>query len=282
MLTYNGKVLTSNGNWLSPTRSSVPQGTIRFWFEDTTYDPTQYTDWVVGSTWTQVASSPNIWDYSRVSSSWQTEFYKNTVSLLPTSNHHVVASNTTGMTNLGDLFFCDYGLVSVAELDTSSATNLYGLFSGCDHLTQVPQIDTSSAAYVEGMFYGCGVLANFPSLDLGNATDASGMFFNCVSMTTAPTLTNTGSLQKTSSMFHGCYSLTAMPQLDTSSATYVEHMFEDCFGMETGILAMYNQLSTQAHQPDTYYYCFSNCGRDTVSGAAQLAQIPVSWGGTMV
>lgn len=32
---------------------------------------------------------------------------------------------------------------------------------------------------------------------------------------------------------------------------------------------------------DYYSNCFLDCGRDTVSGRADLAQIPQDWGGTM-
>ena len=43
---------------------------------------------------------------------------------------------------------------------------------------------------------------------------------------------------------------------------------------------MYQQMSTQATPPTSYTDTFKNCGRDTTTGAAELAQIPESWGGT--
>lgn len=37
------------------------------------------------------------------------------------------------------------------------------------------------------------------------------------------------------------------------------------------------QASTQANPPANHSYTFTNCGRDTPTGAAELAQIPSGW-----
>jgi hypothetical protein len=57
-------------------------------------------------------------------------------------------------------------------------------------------------------------------------------------------------------------------------------MLQNCYKVETGALALYQQASTQATPPSKHDSTFWNCGRDTVTGAAELAQIPSSWGGT--
>jgi len=54
-------------------------------------------------------------------------------------------------------------------------------------------------------------------------------------------------------------------------------MFYNCYKVESGALALYQQASTQATPPSSHSGTFSNCGRDTVTGAAELAQIPSNW-----
>lgn len=72
----------------------------------------------------------------------------------------------------------------------------------------------------------------------------------------------------------------SIPLFDTSSAVDVGSMCRNATGVETGALALYTQMSTQANPPSITADCFSRCGRNTTTGAAELAQIPASWGGT--
>ena len=91
---------------------------------------------------------------------------------------------------------------------------------------------------------------------------------------------NTTGVTDMSWTFYGCSSLTSVPLFDTSSCTNMSSMFRNCFLVQSGALALYQQASTQAITPQHNSYTFQNCGRDTISGAAELAQIPSSWGGT--
>jgi hypothetical protein len=75
--------------------------------------------------------------------------------------------------------------------------------------------------------------------------------------------------------------ITHIPLFDTSSATNVAGMFGGAKNVESGALALYQQMSTQDNPPSSYSSCFYQCGSNTVTGAAELAQIPTSWGGTM-
>ena len=72
-----------------------------------------------------------------------------------------------------------------------------------------------------------------------------------------------------------------IPLFDTSSATNVSYMCLNTRKVESGSLALYQQMSSQVSPPSSYAYCFSNCGSQTTTGAAERAQIPTSWGGTM-
>ena len=108
-----------------------------------------------------------------------------------------------------------------------------------------------------------------------------GMFANCSSLTSVP-LFDTSSVSSMNIMFAGCSSLTSVPLFDTSSVSNVGNMLINCVNVESGALALYQQMSTQATPPTVYGDCFKDCGSNTVSGAAELAQIPSSWGGTGV
>ena len=92
---------------------------------------------------------------------------------------------------------------------------------------------------------------------------------------------NTSSCTNMSYMFNYCTALTTVPLFDTSSCRNMEHMFDGCVNVQSGALALYQQASTQATVPSYHDGCFTNCGSNTVTVAAELAQIPTSWGGTM-
>lgn len=91
---------------------------------------------------------------------------------------------------------------------------------------------------------------------------------------------NMSTVTSLNSTFDGCTSLTRVPLFDTSSLTDAAFMFQGCVNVETGALALYQRMITQANPPSVHERTFKNCGSDTVTGAAELAQIPSSWGGT--
>ena len=79
--------------------------------------------------------------------------------------------------------------------------------------------------------------------------------------------------------FQNLSHLKTIPALDMSQTVYVDLMFKGCRNVESGILAMYNHLSSIS-TITTHSDCFKDCGVDTVTGAAELEQIPADWGGT--
>lgn len=105
------------------------------------------------------------------------------------------------------------------------------------------------------------------------------MFRNCSALTTVP-LFDTSNVTTMQYMFFTCGSLTSVPLFNTSKVTNMYWMFNGCAKVQSGALALYQQASTQANPPTDHNLTFYNCGRDTVTGAAELAQIPSSWGGT--
>lgn len=62
----------------------------------------------------------------------------------------------------------------------------------------------------------------------------------------------------------------------------VGSMFNNCINITTGALAQYNWFNTYGVNINNHSGTFTNCGSNTQTGAAELAQIPVGWGGTLV
>lgn len=197
----------------------------------------------------QVSSSPNVWDLTYNSVAWD--------SLLGEQSYliEVLGANSTGVTSMNYMFGRCSALTTVALFDTSSVVDIGYMFDHCSALTTVPLFDTSSA------------------------TEANGVFRECSSLTTVPVL-NTSSVVTMNNMFQYCSALTAVPLFNTSNVEQMSNMFQDCYAVQSGALALYQQASTQQYPPFYYSGAFSNCGRDTVTGAAELAQIPSRWGGT--
>lgn len=111
-------------------------------------------------------------------------------------------------------------------------------------------------------------------------TDFRGVFNNCSNLITLPTNVYFGDGTEFSSFAYGCTSITTIPNYDLHSATNAFHMFNGCTNVESGVLTMYNQLSALGTQITSHVDTFKNCGSNTTTGAAELAQIPASWGGT--
>lgn len=247
--TFNNKVLTRNTKWLkeyeepTPPTPSLPPYTIRM----------RFTEGVTPSfskgTLTQVSSSPNVWDLTYEDSDWSDLCYEQS-SLI-----EVIGANTTGVTYMTDMFMSCTSLTTVPLFDTSSVVHMGYMFQGCTSLTAVPLFVTSSCTSMSSMFAGCTLL------------------------TTAP-LFDTSSCQYLTSMFNSCTSLTAVPLFNTSSCEYMGAMFMNCYNVQSGALALYQHASTQSPNLEGYDGCFSDCGSNTVTGAAELAQIPSDWGGT--
>lgn len=143
-------------------------------------------------------------------------------------------------------------VVEVLGANTIGITDMQTMFDSCTSLTTVPLFDTSSVTYMSNMFYGCSSLTTVPLFD-------------------------TSSVTYMDHMFDGCSSLTSIPLFDTTNVTYIGYAFRDCVNVESGALALYQQASSQTTPPSSHSRTFRNCGRDTVTGAAELAQIPNDW-----
>lgn len=76
--------------------------------------------------------------------------------------------------------------------------------------------------------------------------------------------------------------LEEIPEMNIeANVTRCDNMFKNCSKIKSGQKALYDKLSAIGTITN-HANCFLNCGSDTEEGRAELAQIPQSWGGTMV
>ena len=203
-----------------------------------------------GLTKTQVSISPNIWDITYENTSW-----------------------------LG-LFDSQTNLIRVLGAESSQVISMGGMYYGCISLTSVAIHDTSSCQNFQGIFQNCSTLEDIPAFPTGNVTTMAQAFQKCSALETIPVL-DTSSVTTISSICEGCTSLKTVPLFDVSSMTNVWKAFKGATNVQSGALALYQRLAARKSYLTSYSQAFTNCGKDTVTGAAELAKIPSDWGGTM-
>lgn len=144
-------------------------------------------------------------------------------------------------------------VISCGALSTPNA--MYQMFVGCTSLKYVCSLSSTNVTNFESVFSGCSSLETIEFFD----TTAAKTIQNC---------------------FYNCSSLKKLPLISSASAmTTVSSVFRGCVNVESGALDNYNTLSAVSGIT-SYTNAFKDCGRDTETGAAELAQIPKSWGGT--
>jgi surface protein len=165
-----------------------------------------------------------------------------------------------------------------------NATDFSTLFQACKHLKKVGSIDCTNTYSFLSMFSNCNELEEIPELtNIGNTniTNTYQMFSNCWKLKQLPVF-DTSHVTNATRMLRNCYELTSIPDYDFNSVVGdVQEIALSCYKVKTGILEAYNKLLARGSAITNHTDCFKDCGRDTEEGRAALAQIPVSWGGTM-
>ena len=200
----------------------------------------------------------------------------NTATLVPgTSDVYDVYKSGTNLSNMFAVVI-ESNLVEVLGANTTGVTNMRAMFNNCQSLTSVPLFDTSSVTNMRAMFSFCTSLTNIPLFDTSKVTDMESMIADCRSLTSVP-LFDTSSVTNMRDMFEACTSLTSVPLFDTSNITDMNYMLWNCTNVQSGALALYQQASSQANPPSNHTETFKDCGSNTVTGAAELDQIPSDW-----
>lgn len=83
-------------------------------------------------------------------------------------------------------------------------------------------------------------------------------------------------------MFANCTGLDYIEPIHCTTVENVGGMFSGCTNVGEGALDQYDWFSTYGVNITNHSGTFTDCGSSTVTGAAELAQIPVGWGGTLV
>lgn len=216
--------------------------------------------------------------------------------------YDIPAFNTSNVTNMANMFRNCTSLVvyswvpaqrhPLPRFDTSRVTNMSQMFYGCESLSEVPAYDTTNVRNMSNMFAYCLRLPRVPTFNTSRVTNMQNMFYHCGNDLSSLSvwsqypdfvlpLLDTSSVTNMSGICFECTKLQSIPLLDTSSVESMYMAFDGCTAVQSGALALYQQASTQANVPSSHANTFRNCGSSTTTGAAELAQIPTSWGGTM-
>ena len=83
-------------------------------------------------------------------------------------------------------------------------------------------------------------------------------------------------------MFSNCTGLTYIEPMHCSNVQNVGGMFQGCTEVTEGAYDQYVWFNTYGININNHSGTFTNCGSNTQTGIAELAQIPVGWGGTLV
>lgn len=238
----------------------IETDTLRFVFEKTDFDPNVLN--ISNIKWTKKDSA--------ILNVWEAKYLNNAATLLSgkfryTGNSSINNFNQTGWVDVvaGNVSKGYYmglstneSLRSIEIREGSFGNSMYSSFSGCSHLKSLI-LPTSGieATTISRLADACYELEYVNNFDTSEVTDAS-------------------------TAFNNCNKLKNVPLLDTGKMTNVNSMLYNCYKVEEGALALYTQMSSQATPPSSHSAAFCNCGKDTTTGAAELAQIPSTWGGT--
>ncbi len=248
-LALNGKALLTNNKELGWGQSiTLPPYTARLLFRDgITPDLSRALN--RGATVTQVSAEPNIWDVTLESNDWTALF----MAITATENDllEVLGANTTNVTNMSHLFRGNRLLTRIGSLDTTNVTNMQQMCNYCTSLTNLPYLIAQNVTNVLGAFSSCSALTFIPIIDFPNATNVS-------------------------SLYSSCTSIIEVPLLNIPKATRVDYLFSGCYNIKSGALALYRKLALQ-ESITNHQRSFWDCGRDTIEGTAELAQIPDDW-----
>ena len=208
---------------------------------------------VFDGTSTQISSSPNVWEISDPNGTGLPYFYL--------SQGHVLKV-LGAKRKLGDSV-SDYGW-NVVKNDAS-------------YITYVGSVDLVGYAPSDGgVFKNMSNITHIGNVNVPDLSTFYEMFANCASLVEIGQVQMKSGVTSFDSCFRGCQSITALPTLNLESATDVRNFMADCY-LYPHPLSIYSQLSNMGAQITDHDSCFYNCGRDSVTGAAELAQIPSDW-----
>lgn len=270
------------------TTPPLPDNVLEFEFEDESYYPYN-TGRLDSAGWTQISSSPNVWQWDAravPTTDWSEVFWK-AFTWSPSSKGYVKIIRA--------------GALTIPEILGGAGNPWPGMFSGNPALTEVCALAFPNATAAPQLFERCTNLTSMGGLTIPRMTSLQSAFNQCTSLPSVGPIVTTSALTNVQQMFDQDPHLISVPYFETSgvttfqsffynatqlasvnlyhtdSATDVSYMFYNCSNVESGALALYQQMASQTTPPSSHNRTFRNCGRDTTTGAAELAQIPTDW-----
>jgi hypothetical protein len=201
---------------------------------------------------------------------------------------HIADMNTPKLTTAEQMFRECYSLVSLPFMNTSKVKSFSHFAHRCYSLESFPAYDTSSATALNRIASCCPKLTTFPLLNTSKATAVDGMLTGHSSNYSTEYKMHIAELPafdfsnvvNAENAFGNNDSLVHVPNYNMPKVTDVSNMYLDCPNVESGIYQAYVTYSSMATPPSSTTNFARNCGSATETGAAELAQIPASWGGT--
>ena len=201
--------------------------------------------------------------------------------------------NLRNVNRIAEMYAHCRSLTTVPTIDLYGVTDAHGIFCMGEYtitnykshpnnvLQSVSFINGDDMWYGSEMFSCCTALTSITGLEDCPFQATNFMFDDCTSLVNIPDI-DLSRVYNTSAMFRDCTSIAEVPDYDVSAVTSTGGMFRNCTNVQSGALSLYNKLSQNTYSDENMYAgCFENCGSNTASGQAELAQIPTSWGGTM-
>ena len=287
MLSYNGSVLKVNGGWLDyvpppDPGTTLPPGTIRVKYLNTSDIYSGRPRGESFYTYQAVDVANHIYDITLTGT--PSSYWLNYEFIYTTNQSrlgYIIDANLAGVTSVK--WFSsgpDCSCRDVIYHNAVDLTSLNSAFRSCKKVIRDSDSSIEDDVLVKTIYIG-------NLINLTSAAYMCDMHEYNVGYTAKPyiqTVTLQGTTKKltnTYMMFNECTTLTQVPLFNTDGVTDARKMFYGCTHMPPSqVLAWYQQLSSQRVPPAQHSDCFTNAGISQSGGAAVLAQIPASWGGT--
>lgn len=191
--------------------------------------------------------------------------------------------DTRNVVNM-EAMFSKSAVTTIPAFNTANVTNMRQMFYDCHDLRTLPLLNTAKVTNMDSMFYHCGRLQSVPLFDMSSVEDARYMFREATSLETVP-LFDLSSVKYMQGMFEGYpdymiyMALKAIPDFNIPKVVNVSAVFMGCVNVASGITRIYQKMAARVTTASNYKSAFYQCGRDTSTGAAELAQIPSGWKG---
>ena len=167
--------------------------------------------------------------------------------------------DTSGVTNMSNMFGNCYSLVSIPQLDTNNCNNFSNAFRNCYSFVVCPPLATSKAISAGSMFSNCYSLEYVAPLDfsgMGMYSPGIGdIFYNCCSLKKVE-ITSFGKLGTSQNLFYGCRVLVSLILPPHNFASFMQN-FTNCNSLTFIPQLDFSNTYSNSDVLDTFSFCYS-------------------------